>query len=65
MLRGRGRDAYCGEVIESDELLSIRAAELYYEDDKTQDEIGSILRLTRWKVGRLLAQAKADGFIRI
>jgi len=52
-------------VIESDELLSIRAAELYYEDDKTQDEIGSILRLTRWKVGRLLAQAKADGFIRI
>ena len=52
-------------MIESDELLSIRAAELYYEDDKTQDEIGSILRLTRWKVGRLLAQAKADGFIRI
>ena len=27
-----------------DELLSIRAAELYYEEDKTQDEIGSILR---------------------
>ena len=50
-------------MIESDELLSIRAAELYYEEDKTQDEIGSILRLTRWKVGRLLAQAKADGFI--
>lgn len=52
-------------MIESDELLSIRAAELYYEEDKTQDEIGSILELTRWKVGRLLAQAKADGFIRI
>jgi deoxyribonucleoside regulator len=48
-----------------DELLSIRAAELYYEEDKTQDEIGTILRLTRWKVGRLLAQAKANGFIRI
>ncbi|MFC6357333.1 sugar-binding transcriptional regulator [Luethyella okanaganae] len=52
-------------MIESDELLSIRAAELYYEENKTQDEIGSILRLTRWKVGRLLAQAKASGFIRI
>ncbi|WEO78399.1 sugar-binding domain-containing protein [Cryobacterium sp. SO2] len=48
-----------------DELLSIRAAELYYEEDKTQDEIGTILRITRWKVGRLLAQAKANGFIRI
>ena len=52
-------------VIDTDELLSIRAAELYYEENKTQDEIGTVLRLTRWKVGRLLAQAKASGFIRI
>ena len=50
---------------DTDEMLSIRAAELYYDDNKTQDEIGSILRLTRWKVGRLIAQAKASGFIRI
>ncbi|MGR0220391.1 sugar-binding transcriptional regulator [Agromyces sp. ZXT2-6] len=50
---------------ETDELLSIRAAELYYEENKTQDEIGQALRLTRWKVGRLLAQAKQRGFIRI
>lgn len=50
---------------ETDELLSIRAAELYYEEDKTQDEIGRVLNVTRWKVGRLLAQAKASGFIRI
>ena len=49
----------------NDELLSIRAAELYYEEDKTQDEIGTILRITRWKVGRLIAQARANGFIRI
>ncbi len=53
------------QVNDTDELLSIRAAELYYEENKTQDEIGSILRLTRWKVGRLIAQAKANGFIRI
>ena len=32
---------------ETDELLSIRAAELYYEENKTQDEIGQALRLTR------------------
>lgn len=47
------------------ELLAVRAAELYYEDGKTQDEIGAILHLTRWKVGRLLTQAKDAGFIRI
>lgn len=52
-------------MIETDEMLSIRAAELYYEENKTQDEIGSILQLTRWKVGRLLAQAKDNGFVRI
>jgi deoxyribonucleoside regulator len=51
--------------VDSDELLSIRAAELYYEENKTQDEIGQMLSLTRWKVGRLIAQAKARGFIRV
>ncbi|WP_233197725.1 sugar-binding transcriptional regulator [Cryobacterium sp. Y57] len=53
------------DMSDTDELLSIRAAELYYEENQTQDEIGVILRLTRWKVGRLLASAKANGFIRI
>jgi deoxyribonucleoside regulator len=47
------------------ELLAVRAAELYYEENKTQDEIGAILRVTRWKVGRLLAQARERGIIRI
>jgi len=50
---------------QTDELLLVRAAELYYEHDKTQDEIGSLLRVTRWKVGRLLAQAREDGIVRI
>lgn len=49
----------------STELLAVRAAELYYEENKTQDEIGAILRVTRWKVGRLLAQARERGIIRI
>lgn len=51
-------------LLDSD-LLAVRAAELYYEDEKTQDEVGSILGVTRWKVGRLLAEAKAKGMIRI
>lgn len=46
------------------DLLAVRAAELYYEEDKTQDEIGTVLGITRWKVGRLLAEAKAQGIIR-
>lgn len=49
----------------SDELLTVRAAELYYEEKKTQDEIGTILRITRWKVGRLLQAAREHGIIRI
>lgn len=52
-------------MTDADELLSIRAAELYYDENKTQDEIGTLLRLTRWKVGRLLAAARENGFVRI
>lgn len=50
---------------DSDELLAIRAAELYYEEDRTQEYIGRALGVTRWKVGRLLQQAKHLGFVRI
>lgn len=49
----------------TDELLSIRAAELYYQEHKTQDEVGALLGLTRWKVGRLITQAREAGIIRI
>ena len=41
-----------------DELLSVRVAELYYDENKTQDEIGALLHVSRWKVGRLLTQAR-------
>jgi len=47
------------------ELLAVRAAELYYEENKTQEEIGSLLRITRWKVGRLLSEARESGIIKI
>ncbi|GAB3805944.1 sugar-binding transcriptional regulator [Humibacter antri] len=49
----------------SDELLAVRAAELYYDEGRTQDDIGAALHITRWKVGRLLAQARAAGIVRI
>lgn len=47
------------------ELLAVKAAVLYYEDNKTQDEIGHMLALSRWKVGRLLSEARRQGFVRI
>ncbi|MDQ1597690.1 MAG: deoxyribonucleoside regulator [Microbacteriaceae bacterium] len=49
----------------TDDVLSVRAAELYYEESKTQDEIGTLLGLTRWKVGRLLSRARELGIVRI
>lgn len=48
-----------------DELLMVRVAELYYDEDKTQDEIGAILKISRWKAGRLLTQARERGIVRI
>lgn len=50
---------------EGEELLAVRVAELYYDEDKTQDEIGAMLGISRWKVGRLLQQARSDGIVRI
>jgi deoxyribonucleoside regulator len=52
-------------VIIDPELLTVRVAELYYDENKTQDEIGGLLKITRWKVGRLLAQARDAGIVRI
>lgn len=50
---------------DTDEILAVKAAELYYEAGKTQDEIGVALSVSRWKVGRLLVQARQQGFVRI
>lgn len=48
-----------------DELLMVRVAELSYDENKTQDEIGALLGISRWKVGRLLLQARERGIVRI
>jgi deoxyribonucleoside regulator len=50
---------------EPTELLAVRVAELYYEENKTQDEVGALLGITRWKVGRLLTRAREIGIVRI
>ncbi len=46
-------------------MRAVKAAELYFEESKTQEEIAQMLNLTRWKVGRLLVQARAAGIVRI
>src|SRR5690554_7813489 len=64
--RGATIDLSGGSWMSDDnELLMVRAAELYYDDNKTQDEIGALLGITRWKVGRLLTQARQSGIVRI
>jgi deoxyribonucleoside regulator len=50
---------------EDEELTAVRVAELYYDEGRTQDEVGALLELSRWKVGRLLAQAREQGIVRI
>jgi deoxyribonucleoside regulator len=52
-------------VDRDDELMAVRVAELYYDEDKTQDEIGGLLGISRWKAGRLLTQARDAGIVRI
>jgi deoxyribonucleoside regulator len=47
------------------ELLLLRVAEMYYEENQTQEQIGHKLHLTRWKVGRLLAEARTAGIVHI
>lgn len=49
----------------ADDLLTVRAAELYYDENKTQDEIGALLGISRWKAGRLLTHARESGIVRI
>jgi len=50
---------------EQREQLMVHAAKLYFDLDKNQSEIAAELGLTRWQVGRLLAEAKELGVVRI
>lgn len=45
--------------------LMLRAAQLYYHEDLTQDEVGKRLGVSRFKVGRLLDRALRENAVRI
>ncbi len=49
----------------ADEELMLRAAELYYYEERTQADVAEKLGLTRWTVGRLLDDARKTGLVRI
>jgi deoxyribose-phosphate aldolase len=57
--------AYAVVVTTTEYDLARTVARLYYDDNKTQDEIGEALGLTRWKAGRLLALAREIGIVSI
>jgi deoxyribonucleoside regulator len=50
---------------EQREQLMVHAAKLYFDLDRNQSDIAAELGLTRWQVGRLLAEAKEVGIVRI
>lgn len=47
------------------DALLVRVAQLYYEHGLTQAEVGAREHLTRWKIGRLLEEAREVGIVRI
>lgn len=49
----------------NDDQHQVRAAWLYYMEGLTQSEIADRLGLTRLRVNRLLADARADGLVRV
>ena len=53
------------EAVSGDTRLMLRAAQLYYHGDLTQDAIGKRLGVSRFKVGRLLDRALREQAVRI
>jgi len=49
----------------ADTRLMLRAAQLYYHEDLTQNEVGKRLGVSRFKVGRLLERALREEAVRI
>ena len=47
------------------EMAVLRAAQLYYYENMTQDSIADRLGCTRWTVGRHLEEARQSGIVRI
>ncbi|WP_420409627.1 sugar-binding transcriptional regulator [Hoeflea sp.] len=50
---------------EQREHLMVQVAKMYFDLERTQQDIARELGLTRWQVGRLLTEAKQSGIVRI
>ncbi|MGR6918215.1 sugar-binding transcriptional regulator [[Actinomadura] parvosata] len=50
-------------MTDDDQLYQV--AVRYYESGETQEQIAHAMHLTRWKVGRMLAEAREVGIVRI
>ena len=61
----RVEDGETGRVQRFPPGMLYRGAWLYYEEDRTQAEIGALLGISRATVSRLLAEARAKGVVRI
>lgn len=61
------RQAYSARLPMDDQRdhLMVQVAKAYYDLDRTQAQIAGDLGLTRWQVGKLLTEAKAEGIVRI
>ena len=59
-MQPRGHEPLSGET-----RLMLRAAQLYYRMNLTQDQVGSRLGVSRFKVGRLLDRALREAAVRI
>ena len=45
--------------------LAVRAAWLYYIEERTQAEVADVLGITRFRVNRMLAECRAQGVVRV
>jgi len=52
-------------MIDESQRIALKVAQLYYENELTQDEISKKLRLSRPKVSRLLQEVRDAGFVKI
>lgn len=61
----RAEDGENGRVLRFPPDMLFRGAWMYYEEDRTQAEIGELLGISRATVSRLLSEARARGVVHI
>lgn len=61
----RDEDLRAADLADPERSLMLRAAWLYFIEQRTQAEIAEALGATRFRVNRLLAECRADGLVRV